>query len=251
MPGRIKAEVVAAVKERTTIEDVVREHVTLRSGGAGSLKGLCPFHDEKSPSFNVRPTLGVWHCFGCGEGGDVISFIQKVDHLTFGDAVERLADRAGIAVEYDEGGSRPREEVGRRSRLLEANRVAEQFYAEQLTGNPESVPGRRFLAERGFDRAAAERFGVGFAPRSGEALTSHLRGKGSAGACCGRSATSPATASGSAPAGCSMTTGSRPSTSTPPTRRCSRSRRCSTASTWRRRRCRPSGRRSSSRATPT
>ncbi|MEO7745992.1 MAG: DNA primase [Actinomycetota bacterium] len=178
MPGRIKAEVVAAVKERTTIEDVVREHVTLRSGGAGSLKGLCPFHDEKSPSFNVRPTLGVWHCFGCGEGGDVISFIQKVDHLTFGDAVERLADRAGIPVEYDEGGSRPREEVGRRSRLLEANRVAEQFYAEQLTGNPESVPGRRFLAERGFDRAAAERFGVGFAPRSGEALTKHLRDKG-------------------------------------------------------------------------
>ena len=178
MPGRIKADVVAAVKERTAIEDVVRDHVTLRSGGAGSLKGLCPFHDEKSPSFNVRPTLGVWHCFGCGEGGDVISFIQKVDHLSFGDAVERLADRAGIPVEYDEGGARPREEVGRRSRLLEANRVAEQFYAEQLTGNPESVPGRRFLAERGFDRAAAERFGVGFAPRSGEALTNHLRGKG-------------------------------------------------------------------------
>jgi len=178
VPGRIKADVVAAVKERTAIEDVVRDHVTLRSGGAGSLKGLCPFHDEKSPSFNVRPTLGVWHCFGCGEGGDVISFIQKVDHLTFGDAVERLADRAGIPVEYDEGGARPREEVGRRSRLLEANRVAEQFYAEQLTGNPESVPGRRFLAERGFDRAAAERFGVGFAPRSGEALTNHLRGRG-------------------------------------------------------------------------
>ena len=178
MPGRIKAEVVAAVKERTTIEDVVRDHVTLRSGGAGSLKGLCPFHDEKSPSFNVRPTLGVWHCFGCGEGGDVISFIQKVDHLTFGDAVERLADRAGITVEYDEGGARPREEVGRRSRLLEANRVAEQFYAEQLTGSPEAVPGRRFLADRGFDRTAAERFGVGFAPRSGEELSKHLRGKG-------------------------------------------------------------------------
>ncbi len=178
MAGRIKADVVAAVKERTAIEDVVRDHVTLRSGGAGSLKGLCPFHDEKSPSFTVRPALGVWHCFGCGEGGDVISFIQRVDHLTFGDAVERLADRAGITVEYDEGGPRPREEVGRRTRLLEANRVAEQFYAEQLTGNPEAVPGRRFLADRGFDRAAAERFGVGFAPRSGEALTKHLRAKG-------------------------------------------------------------------------
>lgn len=178
MAGRIKAEVVAAVKERTSIEDVVREHVTLRSGGAGSLKGLCPFHDEKSPSFNVRPVLGVWHCFGCGEGGDAISFIQRVDHLSFGEAVERLADKAGITVEYDEGGARPREEVGRRTRLLEANRVAEQFYAEQLTGSPESMPGRQFLAQRGFDRAAAERFGVGFAPRSGEALTRHLRAKG-------------------------------------------------------------------------
>ena len=178
MQGRIRADVVAAVKERTSLEDVVREHVTLRTGGVGSLKGLCPFHDEKSPSFNVRPQLGVWHCFGCGEGGDVISFVQKVDHLTFADAVERLAHRAGVPVEYEEGGGRPREEVGRRTRLLEAGRVAEQFYAEQLASAPEAVKGRQFLAERGFDRAAAQRFGVGYAPRSGEALTRHLRARG-------------------------------------------------------------------------
>jgi len=178
VPGRIRADVVAAVKERTSLEDVVREHVTLRTGGVGSLKGLCPFHDEKSPSFNVRPQLGAWHCFGCGEGGDVISFVQKVDHLTFADAVERLADRVGLQVEYEEGGGRPREEVGRRTRLLEAGRVAEQFYAEQLASAPEAVKGRQFLAERGFDRAAAERFGVGYAPRSGEALTRHLRARG-------------------------------------------------------------------------
>jgi DNA primase len=176
--GRIKADVVAAVKERTSIEDVVRDHVTLRPGGIGSLKGLCPFHDEKSPSFHVRPQLGVWHCFGCGEGGDVISFVQRVDHLTFAEAVERLADKAGITVEYEEGGARPREQVGRRRRLLEANRAAEEFYAEQLTSSPEAVAGRRFLAERGFDREAAARFGVGFAPRSGEALVRYLRGKG-------------------------------------------------------------------------
>ena len=179
MPGRIKAEVVAAVKERTSIEDVVREHVTLRQGGVGSLKGLCPFHDEKSPSFTIRPHLGVWHCFGCGEGGDVLSFVQKVDHLTFTEAVERLAERAGVPVEYDEGGGpRPREEVGRRTRLVEAGRVAEQFYAEQLADGAEAVPGRRFLAERGFDREAAARFTVGYAPRSGEALVRHLRAKG-------------------------------------------------------------------------
>ncbi|GAB3596376.1 DNA primase [Angustibacter peucedani] len=178
MPGRIKAEVVAAVKERTSIEDVVREHVTLRQGGVGSLKGLCPFHDEKSPSFNVRPQLGVWHCFGCGEGGDVISFVQKVDHLTFAEAVERLADKAGVPVEYDEGGAPRREDVGRRTRLVEANRVAEQFYAEQLSSAPDAVPGRRFLSERGFDREAAARFTVGYAPRTGEALVKHLRDKG-------------------------------------------------------------------------
>ncbi|HET8617268.1 MAG TPA: DNA primase [Actinomycetales bacterium] len=178
MAGRIRADVVAAVKERTSIEDVVRDHVTLRPGGIGSLKGLCPFHDEKSPSFHVRPQLGVWHCFGCGEGGDVLSFVQRVDHLTFTEAVERLADKAGISVEYEEGGARPREQVGRRRRLLEANRAAEEFYAEQLRSLPEAVAGRRFLAERGFDRDAAARFGVGFAPRSGEALVRHLRGKG-------------------------------------------------------------------------
>jgi DNA primase len=178
VPGRIKPEVVALVKERAAIDDVVREHVTLRVGGTGSLKGLCPFHDEKSPSFNVRPQLGVWHCFGCDEGGDVISFVQKVDHLSFADAVERLADKAGIAVEYEEGGTRPREEPGRRSRLVEAGRVAEQWYAEQLAKSAEALTGRQFLAERGFDRDAAARFTVGYAPRSGEAIVRHLRGKG-------------------------------------------------------------------------
>ena len=93
MAGLIKADDVAQVKERSSIEDVVREHVTLRSAGPGSLKGLCPFHDEKSPSFTIRPAVGAWHCFGCGEGGDVISFVQKVEHLTFAEAVE-VATRA-------------------------------------------------------------------------------------------------------------------------------------------------------------
>src|SRR5690606_29508339 len=93
--GLIRPEDVQAVKERSSIEDVVREHVTLRPGGTGSLKGLCPFHDEKTPSFNVRPAVGAWHCFGCGEGGDVISFIMQIDHLTFSEAVERLAAKLG------------------------------------------------------------------------------------------------------------------------------------------------------------
>jgi DNA primase len=177
--GRIKADDVALVKERSSIEDVVREHVTLRPAGPGSMKGLCPFHDEKTPSFNIRPVVGAWHCFGCGEGGDVISFLQKVEHLTFSEAVERLAQKLGMELHHEEGG-RPRdgETLGRRSRLLEAHRVAQEFYHHALLNAPEARIGRDFLRERGFDSAAAKIFGVGFAPRGGEELSRHLRAKG-------------------------------------------------------------------------
>ena len=126
MAGRIRAEDITSVKERTSIEDVVRDHVTLRPGGVGSLKGLCPFHDEKTPSFTVRPSVGSYHCFGCGEGGDVISFVQKVEHLTFSESVERLAAKLGMELRYEEGGG-PRDggaSLGKRSRLIEAHRVA-------------------------------------------------------------------------------------------------------------------------------
>lgn len=179
MPGRIKADDVALVKERSSIEDVVREHVTLRPAGPGSMKGLCPFHDEKSPSFNVRPTVGAWHCFGCGEGGDVISFVQKVEHLTFTEAIERLAQKLGMELHYEEGGKPGGgESLGRRSRLVEAHRVAQEFYHHALLNAPEARAGRDFLRERGFDSEAAKRFGVGFAPRGGEDLSRHLRSKG-------------------------------------------------------------------------
>ena len=179
MAGLIKAEDVTQVKERSSIEDVVREHVTLRAAGPGSLKGLCPFHDEKSPSFNVRPLVGAWHCFGCGEGGDVISFVQKVEHLTFAEAVERLATKLGMELHYEEGGApRSGEGLGKRSRLVEAHRVASEFYGAALVNLPEARAARDFLRERGFDRMAAEKFGVGFSPRGGEELTRHLRAKG-------------------------------------------------------------------------
>ncbi|GAB47792.1 DNA primase [Mobilicoccus pelagius] len=178
MGGRIKAEDVEAVKDRTSVEAVVREHVTLTRAGAGRLKGLCPFHDEKTPSFTIRPAVGRWHCFGCGEGGDVISFVQQVDHLTFTEAVERLAAAAGMELHYEEGGG-PREPgMGRRARLVEAHRVAEEFYHEALLRSRDARIGRDFLRERGFDSAAATRFGVGYAPRGGEDLVRHLREKG-------------------------------------------------------------------------
>ncbi|HET9654906.1 MAG TPA: DNA primase [Kineosporiaceae bacterium] len=179
---RIRREDVEHVREQTRIEEVVAEHVTLKPAGVGSLKGLCPFHDERTPSFHVRPQAAHWHCFGCNEGGDVIDFVQKVDHLTFTEAVERLAARMSYVLRYeDESGGRVaprREQVGQRQRLVEANRVAAQFYAEQLATSPDAMAGRQFLADRGFDRSAAEHFGIGFAPRSGEGLLRHLRGKG-------------------------------------------------------------------------
>ena len=88
MAGRIRDEDVNAVRDASGIADVIGEHIQLRSAGGGNLKGLCPFHDEKSPSFNVTPARGLWHCFGCGEGGDVITFLTKLEHLSFNEAVE-------------------------------------------------------------------------------------------------------------------------------------------------------------------
>jgi DNA primase len=175
--GRILEEDIAAVRDRARIDEVVGAYVTLRPAGGGSLKGLCPFHDEKTPSFQVTPSRGYYYCFGtCGEGGDVIEFLRKIDGLTFAEAVERLAERVGIGLRYtDDAAQRP--EPGRRTRLLEASRLAAEFYAERLL-EPEAVDGRKFLAARGFDRAAAERFGVGYAPREGRALIRHLRGRG-------------------------------------------------------------------------
>jgi DNA primase len=175
--GRINDEDVVAVRERARIEDVVGSYIALRNAGGGSMKGLCPFHDEKTPSFQVTPARGFFYCFGCGEGGDVITFQQKIDSLSFAEAVERLADRVGIVLRYTEQTGGPRQEPGLRLRLMEANQAAAEFYSEQIS-TPEALIGRQFLGERGFDRAAAERFGVGYAPSDGRALLRHLRGRG-------------------------------------------------------------------------
>ena len=175
MAGRIRSSDIDEVKSRTNIADIVGDFVSLKSAGVGSLKGLCPFHDERSPSFHVRPQLGFYHCFGCGESGDAISFLQKMDHVTFTDAVERLAARAGFQLTYEDGEGAS--DHGNRARLLAANAAAATFFQEQL-GTPGADPGRRFLGERGFDQFAAERFGVGFAPKSWDSLTGFLRGKG-------------------------------------------------------------------------
>ncbi len=178
MAGLIRSDDITTVKERASLEDVVREHVTLRAAGPGSLKGLCPFHDEKTPSFTVRPSVGAYHCFGCGKSGDVISFVMEIDHLTFAEAVERLAAKAGVELHYEEGsGPRP-ESIGRRTRLLEAHRVAAEYYQEALLRHPEARTARDYLRGRDFNSKACEPFGVGFAPRGGHDLADVLQRKG-------------------------------------------------------------------------
>lgn len=176
--GRIPDRDIAAIREKVNIEDLVGEYVQLRRAGADSLKGLCPFHDEKSPSFHVRPNHGHFHCFGCGEGGDAYAFLQKIEHVSFVEAVELLADRVGYTVTYTGSSTaNVQRDRGSRSRLLAANVAAQEFYAAALQSE-EAAPARQYLIERNFDAEAAARFGCGFAPSGWDSLTKHLLRKG-------------------------------------------------------------------------
>ena len=172
--GFINSEDVEEVRSRAHIDDVVGSYVTLKTAGAGTLKGLCPFHDEKTPSFQVTPARGLFYCFGCGKGGDTIAFVQEINNLSFREALEFLADRYGVQLRQAEE-TKP---TGiSRVRLLEANALAAEFFTAALL-SPAGEPGRAFLKARGFDQAAAARFGVGFAPRGGRDLVNHLRRRG-------------------------------------------------------------------------
>jgi len=175
MAGKISAKDIESVKARTNIADVVGEYVALRTGGVGSLKGLCPFHDEKSPSFNVRPSQGFYHCFGCGEGGDVYKFVQRLENLSFTEAVEKVASKIGFTLTYEEGGADPA--YGQRARIFEANTAAAAYFESQLSTDGAAV-GRNFLTGRGFDQAAAKLFGIGYAPQGWRNLSDQLMGQG-------------------------------------------------------------------------
>ena len=172
MAGRIRASDIEEVKRRVNLADLVGDHVTLKNAGVDSMKGLCPFHDERSPSFHVRPAAGYYHCFGCGESGDAITFLQRTDHLTFTEAVERLAARINYVLTYEEGSAR-REDGPNRARLLAANQAAAAYFVAQLASD-EAQTAREFLTQRGFDAAACETFGVGYAPRGWDGMTDAL-----------------------------------------------------------------------------
>jgi len=177
MSGRIKEEDVAYIRERAHIDEVVADYVQLKSAGGGQKKGLCPFHDEKSPSFHVTPSKGFFHCFGCQTSGDVISFVMKMDHLSFTETIERLADRIGYQLRYEEGNFTPAPS-GNRSRLISANALAAKFYQDQLNTSPLAAHARELMTKRGFDKSACEKFGVGYAPDEWDGLTKFLRAEG-------------------------------------------------------------------------
>ena len=176
MAGRIRREDIDELRAQISIVDVVSQYVTLKRAGVGSMKGLCPFHDERTPSFHVREAVGRYHCFGCGEDGDVFGFVMAMDHTTFVETVERFASQKNFTLRYEDGQA-PQDDGINRSRLLEANAAAATYFQEQLLTDA-ALPGQLFLGERGFDLQAAQHFGVGFAPNSFDSLRNHLRRKG-------------------------------------------------------------------------
>lgn len=178
MAGRIPEQDIAAIRERTRIEEIVGEYVALKPGGADSLKGLSPFKDEKTPSFHVRPQHGYFHCFSTGEGGDVFAFLMKMEHISFVEAVEQLADRIGYRINYEGGGQVIQRDRGTRSRLVQANAAAQKFYAERLHRDDEAEIARTFLTDRGFDMSQAELFGCGYAPTGWDTMSKHLMRQG-------------------------------------------------------------------------
>ena len=175
MAGRIPTRDIEAIKQRVNIADVVGEYVQLKGASVGSLKGLCPFHDEKSPSFNVRPDQGFYHCFGCSEGGDVYKFLQKIENITFYEAVEKCASKISYEITYEAGSNR--DEGVNRARLIAANEAAAKFFSSALS-SPEAQTARDFLTQRKFDKEAAEYFGIGYAPKGWNSLGDALKSEG-------------------------------------------------------------------------
>ena len=177
MSGRIRDVDVTYVRDHSPIDEVVGEYVQLKGAGGGQKKGLCPFHDEKTPSFHVTPSRGYFHCFGCQTGGDVIAFVMKMDHLTFTETIERLAERIGYQLTYEQGSGGGKAPAGQRSRLISAHVAAVNFYREQLQ-LPEASHARELLMKRGFEKSACDDFEVGYSPDQWDALTKFLRGQG-------------------------------------------------------------------------
>lgn len=170
---RVKQTDIEQLKDRVDIVELIGSYISLKPAGPGSFKGLCPFHGEKSPSFHVRSNPAFYHCFGCGVGGDVFKFVQEIDKLGFSEAIEKLAQRTGYQLTYEEG----ERESSNRNLLLNINKAASEFFKAQLQSE-EGKAARDFLVARGFDLAAIAEFDVGYAPKGWQNLSDHLTQKG-------------------------------------------------------------------------
>lgn len=170
---RVKQSDIEALKDRVDIVELIGSYISLKPAGPGSFKGLCPFHGEKSPSFHVRSNPAFYHCFGCGVGGDAFKFIQEMDKIGFGEAIEKLAQRTGYQLTYEEG----ERETSNRNLLLSINKAASEYYKAQLQSE-EGKAARDFLVARGFDLDSISDFEVGYAPKGWQNLSEHLTEKG-------------------------------------------------------------------------
>src|ERR1700686_146456 len=165
------------VKQQADIVRVVSEYVRLKKTGK-DFSGLCPFHQEKTPSFTVSPIKQIFYCFGCGKGGDVYNFVMDMEKCEFPEAVKLVAEKCGIAIpRQKERSPEERKENQQRSVLVEMHREAQAFFAKQLEGTQEGKAARAYLEDRGLDKEAIAQFGIGYAPSGGDALLRHLKHK--------------------------------------------------------------------------
>jgi DNA primase len=164
LAGRIRDDDIQAVKERTDLVQLASQYLTLKKAGADRLVGLCPFHQEKTPSFGISPSKQLYYCHGCGAGGDAIRFVRELEHLSYVEAVERLAQQAGVHLRYEGDSPEARRAAARRQALFRANEQAAELYARMLADGKEAQEARAYVTERGISAEAVETFGIGYAP---------------------------------------------------------------------------------------
>ena len=177
MAGRILDADIEEVRARTDLADVASQYLQLRKAGSGRFKALCPFHAEKTPSFTIDTHKNLFHCFGCGKGGNVYNLVMELENLSFVETVEKLAHAAGITLHYENLSPQEREASGKRQRMVAAHREAVTFYHEALLSK-DGDDARGYLKQRGFTKQTAVRFMIGFSPKGRDALIRHLRAKG-------------------------------------------------------------------------
>jgi DNA primase len=176
MAGKIPEHIIQEIKNRLSIREVVSDYVTLTRDGA-NYKALCPFHREKTPSFKVHEGMGIFRCFGCGESGNVFSFLMKIEGISFAEALTRLAARAGVEIPKPERSQDEKKQEEKREQIFRANELAEAFYQRILWESEEGEKAREYLANRGLNREWAEKFRLGFAPDAWDELLRHLRSR--------------------------------------------------------------------------